>query len=66
MKPRGKTNGREEIPVEEIKEIREPEKTPRTDWRAYVCILSGAALWGMIGLWNRHLIAGGFSPWSIV
>lgn len=52
--------------MEEIKEIRDSEKTPRTDWRAYVCILSGAALWGMIGLWNRRLMAGGFSPWSIV
>lgn len=52
--------------MEEIKETREPEQKPRTDWRAYVCILSGAALWGMIGLWNRRLMAGGFSPWSIV
>lgn len=40
------------------------KKTP--DWRAYACILAGAALWGMIGLWNRRLMAGGFSPWSIV
>lgn len=33
---------------------------------AYACILTAAALWGMIGLWNRNLMAGGFSPWSIV
>lgn len=40
-------------------------KAPR-DYRSYGCILLGAALWGMIGLWNRKLMAGGFSPWSIV
>lgn len=33
---------------------------------AYLAILAGAALWGMIGLWNRNLMAGGFSPYSIV
>ena len=60
-------NGREEgIPVEAIKEDWEPEFKPRTDWRAYTCILTAAALWGMMGLWNRGLMAGGFSPWSIV
>lgn len=36
------------------------------DLRAYACILLGGAMWGMIGLWSRHLMAGGFSPWSIV
>lgn len=29
-------------------------------------ILLAAALWGMIGLWNRRLMAGGFSPTDIV
>lgn len=38
----------------------------RPDWRAYGCILAGAALWGMIGLFNRNLLNGGFSPYSIV
>lgn len=33
---------------------------------AYACILSAAALWGVIGFFNRHLMAGGFSPYSIV
>ncbi len=34
--------------------------------RAYVSILLAAALWGAIGLWNRQLMAGGFSPLTIV
>lgn len=34
--------------------------------RAYAFILAAAALWGTIGLWNRNLMTGGFSPWSIV
>jgi len=33
---------------------------------AYASILAGAALWGIIGLWNRNLMAGGFSPTDIV
>ena len=33
---------------------------------AYASILAGAALWGVIGLWNRSLMAGGLSPTSIV
>ncbi|MEA4994044.1 MAG: EamA family transporter [Oscillibacter sp.] len=60
-------------PMEENREITEtqeqapapPQKAP-ADWRAYACILAGAALWGMIGLWNRRLMSGGLSPWSIV
>lgn len=40
------------------------EKTGQTG--AYLCILAGASLWGMIGLWNRGLMAGGFSSYSIV
>lgn len=34
--------------------------------RACASILSAAFLWGMIGLWNRNLMAGGFSPATIV
>ena len=30
------------------------------------CILIAAALWGIIGIWNRHLMENGFSPYSIV
>lgn len=33
---------------------------------AVACILAAAALWGVIGLWNRRLMAGGFSPTDIV
>ena len=47
------------------KPVATPEKSG-PDLRGYGCILAGAALWGMIGLWNRRLMAGGFSPWSIV
>lgn len=34
--------------------------------RAYLSILLAAALWGIIGLWNRRLMAGGLSPTGIV
>ena len=37
-----------------------------TPWDAYASILLAAALWGIIGLWNRRLMAGGLSPTSIV
>lgn len=40
------------------------EKKPQT--AAYVQILSAAFLWGLIGLWNRALMAEGVSPISIV
>lgn len=33
---------------------------------ACACILAAAALWGIIGVWNRRLLAGGLSPASIV
>lgn len=33
---------------------------------AMASILVGAFLWGIIGLWNRNLMAGGFSPATIV
>ncbi|MBE6964206.1 MAG: EamA family transporter [Ruminococcaceae bacterium] len=33
---------------------------------AYVSILLSAALWGIIGIWNRTLMAAGLSPTSIV
>lgn len=32
----------------------------------YICILTAATLWGVIGLWNRLLMAGGLSPTSVV
>lgn len=33
---------------------------------AIAAILAAAALWGVIGLWNRRLMAAGLSPFSIV
>lgn len=33
---------------------------------ACACILAAAALWGIIGVWNRRLMADGLSPASIV
>lgn len=41
----------------------ETKKTPRG---AAAGILAAAALWGIIGVWNRRLMAGGLSPYSIV
>ena len=41
----------------------ETKKTPRG---AAASILAAAALWGIIGVWNRWLMAGGLSPYSIV
>ena len=46
-----------------------PETSPKTKSTlagAYASILLSAALWGIIGLWNRRLMAGGFSPTDIV
>ena len=34
--------------------------------RAYGSILLAAALWGVIGFWNRRLLSGGLSPTGIV
>ena len=38
----------------------------QTKWGAYGCILGAAFLWGIIGIWNRKLMAVGVSPMSIV
>lgn len=32
----------------------------------HISILAAGILWGMIGLFNRHLVAGGFTPQTIV
>ena len=34
--------------------------------RACAAILAAAALWGVIGIWNRRLMAAGLLPTSIV
>ena len=38
----------------------------KTSSAGAACVLLAAALWGMIGLWNRKLMAGGLSPTDIV
>ena len=43
-----------------------PETSKTARRRAYGSILLAAALWGIIGLWNRRLMAGGLSPTGIV
>lgn len=42
------------------------ESTKAAKRGAYLSILLAAALWGVIGLWNRRLMAGGLSPTGIV
>lgn len=42
------------------------ESTKAAKRRASLFILLAAALWGIIGLWNRRLMAGGLSPTGIV
>ena len=44
---------------------RQREKTI-APWAAYLSILTAAALWGIIGIWNRQLMALGLSPTGIV
>lgn len=44
----------------------EAEKKAAGPGGAYASILAAAALWGVIGLWNRSLMAGGFTPTDIV
>ena len=46
-----------------MEETTEMKKSPRG---AYASILAAAALWGIIGVWNRNLMAAGLSPISIV
>ena len=46
-----------------MEETTEMKKSPRG---AYASILVAAALWGIIGVWNRTLMAAGLSPTGIV
>ena len=41
-------------------------KQKNKSFAAYACILGAAFLWGIIGIWNRRLMASGVSPTSIV
>ena len=47
-----------------MSEITETQK--KAPLGACASILLAATLWGIIGLWNRRLMAGGFSPTDIV
>ena len=47
-----------------VSEITQTQK--KAPLGACASILLSAALWGIIGLWNRRLMAGGFSPTDIV
>lgn len=42
------------------------EAQKKSACRACAAILAAAALWGVIGIWNRRLMAAGLSPTSIV
>ena len=42
------------------------EQKKTAPWAAYIGILTAAALWGIIGIWNRQLMALGLSPTGIV
>lgn len=46
--------------------MKETKMTKKSLRGAYAGILAAATLWGLIGLWNRSLMAGGLSPLSIV
>ena len=46
-----------------MEETTEMKKSPRG---AYASILAAAALWGIIGVWNRNLMAAGLSPTGFV
>ncbi len=48
---------------ESVKSTRQNKTAP---WGAYISILTAAALWGIIGIWNRQLMALGLSPTGIV
>ena len=52
--------------MEETEKRPAPQAEPARQSGAYASILAAAALWGMIGLWNRNLMAGGFTPTDIV
>ena len=49
-----------------MKEMNSTPKEKNAPWAAYLGILLAAALWGIIGIWNRQLMALGLSPTGIV
>ena len=49
-----------------MKEMSSQKNKKTAPWAAYFGILLAAALWGIIGIWNRQLMALGLSPTGIV
>ena len=49
-----------------MKEMSSQKNKKTAPWAAYLSILTAAALWGIIGIWNRQLMALGLSPTGIV
>ena len=52
--------------MKEDENVKMPEQKKTAPWAAYLGILTAAALWGIIGIWNRQLMALGLSPTGIV
>ena len=46
--------------------MQQREKSKNQQVLAYASILTAAALWGIIGIWNRNLMGLGLSPTGIV
>ena len=52
--------------MKEDERMKLTEQKKTAPWAAYIGILTAAALWGIIGIWNRQLMALGLSPTGIV
>ena len=52
--------------MKEVDGLNTQEQKKTAPWAAYLSILTAAALWGIIGIWNRQLMALGLSPTGIV
>jgi len=52
--------------LKEDERVKPTEQNKTAPWAAYIGILTAAALWGIIGIWNRQLMALGLSPTGIV
>ena len=52
--------------MKEDERVKPTEQKKTAPWAAYIGILTAAALWGIIGIWNRQLMALGLSPTGIV
>jgi len=52
--------------LKEDERVKPTEQKKTAPWASYIGILTAAALWGIIGIWNRQLMALGLSPTGIV